>query len=243
MSAHTYQLASPVLPMLPDRFVGVVTADGQEARVASIVCQPEGGVALLNLAGAETTAMAIAMNLVRVESNEQKAAKQKVVFTPAPDFDWPGPTTLLRVTGASYKILKASIVNTKERNLLLLAQTGNIGAGVRDPIPIPPDPTAKPDGRPISGPAAQTPVEPPPRFIFANHDQARPDHLAFLGHLRALRIPTPLHWGPLLWEDGLAAGLIAPLLALGVRGWQITPSHQPWAELVAHAIQTKRLVR
>jgi len=225
MSARTYQLASPVLPMLPDRFVGVVTADGQEARVAAIVCQREGGMALLNLAGAETTAMAVAMNLVRMESNEQKAAKQKVVFTPAPDLDWAGPTTLLRVTGASYKILKAPIVNTKEHNLLLLPQSGNIGTGVRDPVPIPPDPTAKPNTKPMPGPAPQAPVEPPPRFIFANHDQAHPDHLAFLGHLRALRIPTPLHWGPLLWEDGLAAGLVAPMLALGVRGWQIVPSH------------------
>jgi hypothetical protein len=243
MSAHTYQIASPVVPMLPDRFVGVVSADGQEARVAAIVCQREGGVALLNLAGAETTAMAVAMNLVRMESNEQKAAKQKVVFTPAPDFDWAGPTTLLRITAVNYNILKAPIVNTKERNLLLLPQTGNIGAGVRDPIPIPPDPTAKPDGRPMSGPAAQAPVEPPPRFIFANHDQAHPDHLAFLGHLRALRIPTPLHWGPLLWEDGLGAGLVAPLLALGVRSWQIVAHHHRWAELVAHAIRARRLVR
>ena len=243
MSAHTYQLASPVLPMLPDRFVGVVTADGQEARVASIVCQPEGGVALLNLAGAETTAMAVAMNLVRVESNEQKAARQKVVFTPAPDLDWPGPTTLLRISAVSYTILKAPIVNTKERNLLVLPHSGNIGAGVRDPVPIPPDPDAKPDERPTPGSARQAPAEPPPRFIFANHDQAHPDHLAFLGHLRALRIPTPLHWGPLLWEDGLAAGLIAPLLALGVRGWQIVPQHHRWAELVAHAIRARRLVR
>src|SRR6266545_1460990 len=243
MSAHTYQIASPVLPMLPDRFVGVVSADGQEARVAAIVCQREGGVVLLNLAGAETTAMAVAMNLVRMESNEQKAAKQKVVFTPAPDLDWAGPTTLLRSTAVNYNILKAPILNTKERNLLLLPQTGNIGAGVRDPVPIPPDPTTKPDTKRMPGPAPQVPVEPPPRFSFANHDQSRPDELAFLGHLRALRIPTPLHWGPLLWEDGLAAGLVAPLLALGVRSWQIVAHHDRWAELVAHAIGAQRLVR
>jgi len=243
MSAHTYHLASPVLPLLPDRFVGVVTADGQEARVAAIVCQREGGVALLNLASAETTAMAVAMNLVRMESNEQKAAKQKVVFTPAADLDWPGPTTLLRITAVNYTILKASIVNTKERNLLLLPQTGNISSVLRDPIPIPLDANAKPDRQPTPGTAAQAPVEPPPRFIFANHDQAHPDHLAFLGHLRALRIPTPLHWGPLLWEDGLAAGLITPLIALGVRSWQIVAHHDRWAELVAHAIRAQRLVR
>jgi hypothetical protein len=243
MSTPPYQLASPVLPMRADRFVGVVTADGQEARVAAIVCQSEGGVALLNLAGAETTAMAVAMNLVRVESNEQKAAKQKVVFTPAPDLDWVGPTALLRITAVSYSILKAPIVNTKERNLLLLPQSGNIGAGIRDPIPIPPDPNAKPELQPTPASAPQVSVEPPPRFIFANHDQARPDELAFLGHLRALRIPTPLHWGPLLWEDGLAANLITPLLALGVRSWQIVADHQRWAELVAHAIRTRRLVR
>src|SRR6266536_2795193 len=128
MSARTYQLASPVLPMLPDRFVGVVNADGQEARVAAIVCQQEGGVALLNLAGAETTAMAVAMNLVRMESNEQKAAKQNVVFTPPPDLDWAGPPTLLRITAVTYKILTAPIVNTQERNLLLLPLTANLAA-------------------------------------------------------------------------------------------------------------------
>jgi hypothetical protein len=226
-----------------DRFVGVVSADGQEARVAAIVCQREGGVALLNLAGAETTAMAVAMNLVRVESNEQKAAKEKVVFTPAPDLDWAGPTTLLRITALTYKILKAPIANTKERNLLLLPQSGNIGAGVRDPIPIPPDPHAQPDRRTMPASAPHASVEPPPRFIFANHDQACPDELAFLGHLRALRIPTPLHWGSLLWEGGLAANLITPLLALGVRSWQIVAHHQRWAELVAHAIRARRLVR
>src|SRR5262245_13046749 len=191
MSAHTYRIASPVVPMLPDRFVGVVTADGQEARVAAIVCQREGGVALLNLVGAETTAMAVAMNLVRMESNEQKAANQKVVFTPAADLDWPGPTMLLRITAVNHNILKAPIVNTKERNLLLLPQTGNISSVLRDPIPIPLSPDAKPDRRPMPGTAAQAPVEPPPRFIFAIHGQACPDALAFLGHLRALQLGVP----------------------------------------------------
>jgi hypothetical protein len=116
----------------------------------------------------------------------------------------------------------------------VLPHTADIGEGITRPDAI--EPPAAPGA---SAPRAAR----PPRFIFANHDQAAPHARAFLGHLRALRVVFLPHWADLLWMDGLAAKLITPLPALGVRAWQIASDQQRWAQLISEAVCAKRLAR
>jgi len=215
----------PLITPFMSAFVGAITADGQTTRVAAIAASTQGGIVLLNLVANDITLSATTARLFKGE---------KLLFGVADTLRWDAPSLLGRVEAVSYRQIKAAVPNTREKNVLVLPHTADIGEGITRPDAI--EPPAAPGA---SAPKAAR----PPRFIFANHDETAPQARAFLGHLRALRVVFLPHWADLLWTNGLAANLITPLPALGVRAWQIASDQQHWAQLISEAVSARRMAR
>jgi hypothetical protein len=214
---------APIRPFTAS-FVGSISADGQTTRVAALALTAQGRVALLNLVANDTTVSAATARLFKGEP---------LAFQLAEGLRWDGASQLGRVEGVSYRQIKAAVPNTREKNVLIIPHTADIGEGLSRPDAIEtPSPTR----------SATTPTpDRPPRFVFANHDAAAPSARAFLGHLRALRVVFLPHWADALWQDGLAADLITPLPALGVSAWQLASDQARWHELVSEAVRTRRM--
>ncbi len=128
------------------QFAGSITADGQTARVAAIVLTTAGKLALLNLVANDTTLSAITATLFQ---------GQALPFAVAEGMAWDAPTLLGRAEGVSYRLIKAPIPNTRERNYLLLPHTADIGEGIVRPDKI--APPASVDG-PTAGRTARSDV-------------------------------------------------------------------------------------
>ena len=211
---------------LATEFVGSVTADGQTTRVAAIALTTQGKVALLNLIANDTTVRAATARLFKGE---------QLLFRVADGLRWDAPTQIGRAESVSYRQIKAAVPNTREKNYLVIPHTADIGEGISRPDAIEALTTA-------GVTTAPQPMR-PPRFIFANHDEATPNARALLGHLRALRVVFLAHWADHLWLEGVSANLIAPLPALGVSAWQIDSDQTRWHQLVSEAVRARRMTR
>jgi hypothetical protein len=211
---------------LTTEFVGSITADGQTTRVAAIALTTQGKVALLNLVANDTTVSAATARLFKGE---------QLLFRVADGMRWEAPTQIGRAESVNYRQVKAAVPNTREKNYLVIPHTADIGEGITRPDAI----------EALTPAGATTAPQPmrPPRFIFANHDEATPNSRALLGHLRALRVVFLPHWADQLWGEGLAANLITPLPALGVSAWQIDSDQARWHQLVSEAVRAKRMAR
>jgi hypothetical protein len=205
-------------------FVGSISADGQTTRVAAVALTAQGAVAMLNLVANDTTASAATARLFKGE---------QLHFTVADGLRWEAPSMFGRVDAVSYRQIKAAVPNTREKNVLVLPHTADIGEGILRPDAIE-------TSLPTSAAPATTTTR-PPRFLFANHDEAAPHPRAFLGHLRALRVVFLPHWADELWLTGIAARLITPLPSLGVAAWQIASDQTRWQQLVSEAVRERRL--
>jgi hypothetical protein len=216
---------APVQPFTTS-FVGSITPDGQTTPVAALARTAQGPLAQLNQVANDTTVSAATARLFKGES---------LTFQAAEGLHWDGATQLGRVDGVSYRQIKAVVPNTREKNVLVIPHTADIGEGLSRPDAI---------ETPSSARSATTPTPARlPRFLFANHDEAAPSARAFLGHLRALRVVFLPHWADALWQDGLAADLITPLPALGVSAWQLASDQTRWHELVSEAVRARRMTR
>lgn len=207
-------------------FVGSISADGQNSRVAAIAVTPEGKLALLNLVANDTTISAATARFFKGEPLQ---------FVVAEGLRWEAPTLFGRAEQVSYRQIKAAVPHTREKNCLLIPHTADIGEGLVCPEAIE-----------IVAPGAESPTVKairPPRYLFANHDEMAPNPRAFLGHLRALRVVFLPHWADQLWLAGLAAHLITPLPALGVAAWQIASDQSAWTQLVSDAVRAGRMAR
>jgi hypothetical protein len=207
-------------------FVGTITADGQASRVAAVALTTQGKVALLNLVANDTTASAATARLFKGE---------QLPFAVAEGTRWEAPNLLGRMDAVSYRLIKAAVPNTREKNYLVLPHTADIGEGI-----VRPDDIEPPSG---AGETTRPKTQRPPRFIFANPDEPAPNARSFLGHLRALRVVFLPHWADQIWAEGVAANLITPLPALGVTAWQIESDQARWQELVSEAVRARRMTR
>lgn len=216
---------SAIIRPFASTFAGSITADGQTARVAALAVTAQARVALLSLVASETTVSAVAARLFKGE---------QLPFAVAEEAAWTGSVLLGRLDAVSYRQIKAAVPHTREKNYLIIPHTADIGEGIARPDAI--------ETAPETAAAAGAPAR-PPRFLLANHDEAVPNARAFLGHLRALRVVFLPHWADRLWAEGLAAGLVTPLPALGVAAWQLTSDQQRWQQLVSDAVRARRLSR
>lgn len=239
----------PLRPFHPDGFVGTLEADGQQVRVAALACDEERLVAL-SLVGFDTS---IGVVLARLWSSTA------VPFTPATarqQQQWNGPE-LLKRSGEHYKQCVAHLEGTREVHALALLRTAHLTEGILHPPDLPQmgeQPTAEitePEGEekpvpPVSGQPSRPPVW-VPRYVLGNWDECGPHQQSFLGHLNALRVlflhrhvqhpDWPTIWAEALWQHGLAADLISPLAALGMRAWKLSGDLLAWSALVGEGVR------
>jgi hypothetical protein len=210
-------------------------ADGQEARVAALVCDVEGQVIFLSLVGSDNTLAATTALLFLGE--REKAVK----FVPDPEVNWRGATTLPRCLGSANRFT-ASLLGTREKNYLVLAQAANIQQGLLFPLPPPEDP--KPDQETeqrspvtIKQEKQEAAAPPVPRFVLGNNWEASPPRDVFLGHLRVLRVTYAQEWADLLWVMGLARKLVVPVAsALGVACWRMDSDLRRWEQFLSEGL-------
>lgn len=216
------------LPVRPfaDRFYGLMASDQANARVAALVCNRQHQIVLLSLVGPDGACSSVLARLFD---------KISLTFHPAEEVAWEGPSLLARVSGEMHRI-QAPLAGTRERHMLALARAADLRHILHHPAnlpPPPPPPLAEGEATP---PPASTVVPPPrtpePHFVLGNLHESAPARRAFLGHLRGLRIIHTAAWAEHLWERGLAADLIQPLPALGMRAWQLDDDLDRWNGLL-----------
>ncbi len=208
-------------------------ADGQEARVAALVCDVEGQVIFLSLVGSDNTLAATTALLFLSE-------REKVVrFVPDPEVNWKWATSLPRCLGSANRFA-TSLLGTREKNYLVLAHAANIQHGLLFPLPPPEDP--KPDQEAAEpSPVSSKPepaAAPVPRFVLGNHWEASPARAVFLGHLRVLRVTYAQEWAELLWVMGLARKLVVPMAStLGVACWRVESDLTRWEDFLSEGVR------
>ena len=240
----------PLRPFHPDGFVGTLSADGQQVRVAALACD-ETRVVALSLVGFDTS---IGVVFSRLWSSTA------VPFTPADIWsdEWTGPEHLQR-SGERYKQCVAHLEGTREVHALALVRTAHLTEGILHPPDLPemqkPSDSTEQEQEQEDVPSSRSlkaskQAKPPvwvPRYVLGNWDESGPHRQSFLGHLYALRVlflhrhaehpEWPVQWATALWERGLASNLIAPLPALGMRAWRLSGNLLAWSALVGEGVR------
>lgn len=240
----------PLRPFHPDGFVGTLSADGQQVRVAALVCD-ETRVVALSLIGFDTS---IGVVFSRLWSSTA------VPFEPASRWqeEWSGPEQLQR-SGERYKQCVAHLEGTREVHALALVRTAHLTEGILHPHDLPEmkktsegseQEQEQEDAPPFRSLPATKQAKPPvwvARYVLANWDESGPNRQSFLGHLYALRVlflhrhaghpEWPVMWAEALWQRGLASELIIPLPALGMRAWKLSGDLLAWSALVGEGVR------
>ena len=240
----------PLRPFHPDGFVGSLQADGQQVRVAALACDAERVIAL-SLVGFDTS---IGVVLSRLWSSTA------VPFAPASDREeeWSGPEQLKR-SGERYKQCLAHLEGTREVHALAMVRTAHLTEGILHPPDLPQiqkqsegaTTGQKQEREPgqVPPPSSERPKQPVwvPRYVLGNWDESGPHRQSFLGHLYALRVlflhrhnehpEWPEQWAEALWQRGLAADLIVPLAASGMRAWRLSGDLLAWSALVGTGVR------
>ena len=238
----------PLRPFHPEGFVGTLSADGQQVRVAALACDEERVVAL-SLVGFDTS---IGVVLSRLWSSTA------VPFAPASDRqeEWSGPEQLKR-SGERYKQCVAHLEGTREVHALALVRTAHLTEGILHPPDLP-EMRAQSEAatteqerelRHVPPPPSRQPKPPVwvPRYVLGNWDESGPHRQSFLGHLYALRVlflhrhnehpEWPEQWAEALWQRGLASDLIVPRAASGMRAWRLSGDLLAWSALVGTGVR------
>lgn len=220
----------------PTQFVGEVSADGQRVRVASLATDAEGRVAFLSIVGYETSVSAALARLLKGE---------QLGFLPTDDRLWRGPSALQSLN-VSYWLWRADITGTREKQGVLFPRCASITHGLRNPplVPVaPPHETSDPlaDVQAILEQIRRREPDPSPllpRILLGDISADAPVPAAFFGHLKGLRalVLPSLAWIDYLWVVGLNAGLITPLLSLGVNAWRLDGDPRRWNALISEGV-------
>lgn len=228
----------PVRPYHPDGFVGKLTADGQEVKVAALACD-EDRVVVLSLVGFDTS---IGAALATLWSNTA------VTFAPSSSWqnEWQGPDQFSRLP-TGYRQPTARLEGTREVHGLALVKSAHLMDGILNPVNLPePERKTEPEPARPGSPVKLPRRAPLPRYLLGNWDELTPHQRNFLGHLYALHLVF-LHrhaehpewvdvWADGLWQHGLARDLIVPLPSLGIRAWKLSGELYQWSNLVSEGV-------
>lgn len=120
------------LPVTPfgDRLVGILEADGQQPKVASLAATAGGEVIVLSLVGFDTSVSAA---LAKLHANKG------LTFQPGADLAWSGSSRLTRLD-QPYRQLSTPLAGTRERHALSLSRLAILASGccIRPRFPTPP---------------------------------------------------------------------------------------------------------
>jgi len=232
----------PPIPFT-DEEIGSAAHEKHMPSVRAIAVDPDRGLVLLNLVGADASVSAVMMELLRSKSNG-------VGFMPTLFAHQPTniPTQLSIQPGIRYTTFRSALATSggslNQKNWCLLISTANIVESRRRAPIIPPQLL------PLSSvPATETapavsadkpPVAPPPHYVVGAATATTPDPHALLGHLRAIGVVIADAWAEAMRDLALDAQLVTPMPAAGVMCWRVDGDLVKWVDLVKHGIQSKR---
>src|SRR5215207_6323414 len=233
--------ADPPIPFT-DEEIGSAAHEKHMPSVRAIAVDPERGLVLLNLIGADTSVSAVIMELLRSKSNG-------VGFMPSLVANEPTniPTQLTIQHGIRYTTFRSALAtpggSISQKNWCLLITTANIAESRRRAPIIPsqllPPPPATAETAPAV-PAGQPAAAPPPHYVIGTAPATTPHSHAVLGHLRAIGVVVADGWAEPVRDLACEQQLVTPIPAAGVSCWRVDGDLVRWVELVTHGIQVGR---
>ncbi len=234
--------SDPPLPFT-DEEIGSAAHEKHMPSVRAIAVDPDRGLVLLNLIGADISVSAVIMELLRSKSTgvgfmPTLFARQSTNI----------PTQLTIQHGIRYTTFRSALAtpsgSISQKNWCLLIATANIAESRRRAplIPtqlLPPPPLTTAETAPAV-PADTPPAAPPPHYVIGAATATSPDPHALLGHLRAIGVVAADAWAEPMRDLAIAQQLITPMSAAGVNCWRIDGDLVRWVELVTHGIQVGR---
>jgi hypothetical protein len=233
----------PPIPFT-DEEIGSAAHEKHMPSVRAIAVDPDRGLVLLNLVGADASVSAVMMELLRSKSNG-------VGFMPTLFARQPSniPTQLSIQSGIRYTTFRSALAtpggSLNQKNWCLLIATANITERRRRVPIIPPQLLPPPPGLATAeaapaAPTNQPPAVSPPHYIIGAAIATNPDPHALLGHLRAIGVVVADAWAEAVRNLALDAQLVTPIPAAGVRCWRIDGDLVKWVDLIKHGIQSQR---
>ncbi len=232
--------SDPPLPFT-DEEIGSAAHEKHMPSVRAIAVDPDRGLVLLNLIGADTSVSAVLMELLR-----SKSAGVGFMPTLFARQSTNIPTQLMIQHGIRYTTFRSALAtpsgSISQKNWCLLIATANI-AERRRRAPIIPSQLLPPPATGEAAPAVPTdtpPVAPPPHYVIGAATATSPDPHAVLGHLRAIGVVVADAWAGPMRDLAIEQQLITPMPAAGVSCWRIDGDLVRWVALIAHGIQVGR---
>jgi hypothetical protein len=233
----------PPIPFT-DEELGSAAHEKHMPSVRAVAVDPDRGLVLLNVVGADASVSAVIMELLRSKSNG-------VGFMPTQFGSQPTtiPTQLSIQTGIRYTTFRSALAtpdgSLRVKNWCLLISTANVAecrrrAPIIPPQLLPPSPLPATAEAAIAAPTSQPPAAPPPHYIIGAAIATNPDPNALLGHLRAIGIVVADTWAEIVRDLALDARLVTPIPAAGVSCWRIDADLVKWVDLIRQGIQSRR---
>ncbi len=242
---HTPSLAAAIdiEPLLPftEEEIGSAAHEKHMPSVRAIAVDPDRGLVLLNLIGADISVSAVIMELLRSKSTG-------VGFMPTLFANGPTsiPTQLTIQHGIRYTTFRSALAtpggSISQKNWCLLIATANIAESRRRAPTIPPQllpPPATAETTPAVS-ADKPPAVPPPHYVIGAATATTPEPRALLGHLRAIGVVAADAWAEPVRDLAIEHQIVTPMPAAGVSCWRIEGDLVKWVELVKHGIQSQR---
>lgn len=233
----------PPIPFT-DEEIGSAAHEKHMPSVRAIAVDPDRGLVLLNLTGADASVSAVIMELLRSKSNG--VGFMPTLFgSPPPNI----PTQLSIQTGIRYSTFRSALAtlggSLNQKNWCLLISTANIVESRRrtpliPPQLLPPPPALATAEAAPAAPTNQPPAVSPPHYIIGAATATTPDPHALLGHLRAIGVVIADAWAEAVRDLALDAQLATSMPAAGVTCWRIDGDLAKWVDLVRHGIQSQR---
>jgi hypothetical protein len=233
----------PPIPFV-DEEIGSAAQEKHMPSVRAVAVDPDRGLVLLNLVGADASVSAVIMELLRSKSNG-------VGFMPTLFASQSAniPTQLTIQSGIRYTIFRSALAtrggSIHQKNWCLLISSANIAesrrrAPIIPPQLLPPPPVlATIEGAPAA-PANQPLAAPPPHYIIGTTTATLPNPHTLLGHLRAIGVVLADAWAETMRDLAIDAQLVTPIPAAGVRCWRIDRDLVKWVDLVRQGLQSNR---
>jgi len=233
----------PPIPFT-DEEIGSAAHEKHMPSVRAVAVDPDRGLVLLNLVGADASVSAVIMELLRSKSNG-------VGFMPTLFARQPTniPTQLSIQPGIRYSTFRSALAtpggSLNQKNWCLLIATANIAESRRrapliPPQLLPPPPLPATAEVAPAAPTNQPPATPPPHYVVGTASAMTPDSHALLGHLRAIGVVVADAWAEAVLDLAINAQLVTSIPAAGVKCWRVDGDLIKWVDLVRHAIQQQR---
>jgi len=233
----------PPIPFTHEE-IGNAAHEKHMPSVRAVAVDPDRGLVLLNLVGADASVSAVIMELLRSRSNG--VGFMPTLFGSQPNYI---PTQLSIQTGIRYTTFRSALAtpggSLNQKNWCLLIATANIAESRRrapliPPLLLPPPPLPATAEVAPAAPTSQREAAPPPHYIIGAATATNPDPNALLGHLRAIGVVLADSSAEAVRDLALDVQLVTPMPAAGVTCWRIDGDLIKWVDLVRHAIQQQR---